>query len=50
VGVLFNSLAVLVFCLRVTSKLTGSAGSFGVDDFVMGAVIVSPPTSSVAKS
>jgi len=42
VGVLFNFLAVLVFCLRLTAKLTGSAGAFGVDDYVMAFVVVSP--------
>jgi hypothetical protein len=44
VGVLFNSLAVVVFCLRLTSKLTGSSGSFGVEDYIMALVVVSTPS------
>jgi hypothetical protein len=35
VGVLFNFLAVLVFGLQLTAKLTETAGAFGVDDYVI---------------
>jgi hypothetical protein len=41
-GVLFNFLAVLIFCLLLTAKLTGPAGAFGIDDYVMAFVVVRP--------
>jgi hypothetical protein len=41
-GVLFNFLAVLIFCLLLTAKLTGPAGAFGVGDYVMAFVVVRP--------
>lgn len=35
IGVTFGSLAVIAFGLRIFSKIHGSSGVFGVDDYVM---------------
>lgn len=40
VGVTFGALAVVAFLLRVWSKLVGSGGSFGLDDWAMTVTIV----------
>ncbi|RFU32999.1 hypothetical protein B7463_g3331, partial [Scytalidium lignicola] len=35
VGITFGVLAVIAFCLRITSRFTRSGGSFGMDDYTM---------------